>query len=78
MRLNVLLPLLLSAVPAFGDGTNAPMPLADVAAHVTMPPGFRATLFAGEPDICQPIAMAFDDRSRLWVVENNTYHGSGQ
>lgn len=38
-----------------------------------LPKGFRATLFASEPDIHQPIAMTFDERGRLWVVENYTY-----
>jgi putative membrane-bound dehydrogenase-like protein len=36
---------------------------------ITLPEGFRATLFAGEPDVMQPIAFDFDDRGRLWVVE---------
>ena len=30
-------------------------------------------LFAGEPDVMQPIAMCFDDRGRLWVAECHTY-----
>ena len=41
-----------------------------------MPPGFRATVFAAEPDVQQPIAMAFDTRGRLWVAENYTYADS--
>ncbi len=57
--------------------TNAPMSLDQVASQVSAPPGFHATLFAGEPDVRQPIAMAFDDRGRLWVVENYTYTGVG-
>ncbi len=40
---------------------------------LTLPPGFRATVFAAEPEIRQPIAMAFDARGRLWVAENDTY-----
>ncbi len=40
---------------------------------MTLPPGFKATLFAGEPDVKQPIAFCLDDRGRLWVVENYTY-----
>ncbi|GIW80577.1 MAG: hypothetical protein KatS3mg105_2384 [Gemmatales bacterium] len=36
---------------------------------ITVPKGFRVTLFAGEPDVRQPIAMSFDDRGRLWVAE---------
>ena len=38
-----------------------------------LPKGFRVNLFAHEPDVHQPIAMAFDERGRLWVVENYTY-----
>ena len=30
-------------------------------------------LFAGEPDVKQPIAIALDDRGRLWVAEAYTY-----
>src|SRR5262249_16832832 len=37
------------------------------------PGGFNVTLFAGEPNVCQPIAMAFDDRGRLWVAECFSY-----
>jgi putative membrane-bound dehydrogenase-like protein len=40
---------------------------------MTLPPGFQATLFAGEPDVVQPIAFAFDDRGRLWVAECYSY-----
>ncbi len=38
-----------------------------------LPPGFKATLFAGEPDVKQPIAFALDHRGRLWVAEAYTY-----
>jgi putative membrane-bound dehydrogenase-like protein len=38
-----------------------------------VPPGFRVELFAGEPDVLQPIAFDFDDRGRLWVVESFSY-----
>lgn len=34
-----------------------------------LPDGFKAYLFAGEPDLANPIAMSFDDRGRLWVLE---------
>ena len=40
---------------------------------MTVPPGFKVTLFAGEPDVVQPIAMAIDDRGRLWVAEAYSY-----
>ena len=40
---------------------------------MTLPKGFKVTLFAGEPDVVQPIAFTFDDRGRLWVVECLSY-----
>lgn len=43
------------------------------AQAMTLPPGFHARLCAGEPDVTQPIAMAFDDRGRLWVAEAYSY-----
>ncbi len=52
---------------------GAPMAAEKAAASIALPAGFHATLFAGEPDIRQPIAMATDARGRLWVAENYTY-----
>lgn len=46
---------------------------ADAVKKMTLPPGFKATLFAGEPDIRQPIHLTTDTRGRLWVVECYTY-----
>lgn len=46
---------------------------AAAAKAMTLPPGFRSTLFAGEPDVHQPIAFTIDERGRLWVVENYSY-----
>jgi putative membrane-bound dehydrogenase-like protein len=50
---------------------------------MAMPPGFSAQLVAGEPDVQQPVALAIDDRGRLWVAEAYTYpvkapEGKGQ
>lgn len=52
---------------------GAPMAAEKAAASIALPPGFRATLFAGEPDVRQPVAMATDARGRLWVAENYSY-----
>jgi putative membrane-bound dehydrogenase-like protein len=53
--------------------THAGLGLEEAARAMTVPPGFRVTLFAGEPDVVQPIAMAIDDRGRLWVAEAYSY-----
>lgn len=39
----------------------------------TVPPGFEIRLFASEPEVVNPVAMTWDDRGRLWVVELYEY-----
>jgi putative membrane-bound dehydrogenase-like protein len=48
---------------------DKPVPVAEAAGKMKLPPGFKVTCFAGEPDVVQPIAFTFDDRGRMWVVE---------
>jgi putative membrane-bound dehydrogenase-like protein len=38
-----------------------------------LPPGFRIELAAAEPEIADPVAFAFDERGRLFVVEMGDY-----
>jgi hypothetical protein len=45
----------------------------EAARAMSLPPGFKATAFAGEPAVHQPIAFTIDERGRLWVVENYAY-----
>jgi putative membrane-bound dehydrogenase-like protein len=40
---------------------------------MTLPDDFEVKVFAGEPDIGQPIAFCYDARGRIWVVENFNY-----
>jgi putative membrane-bound dehydrogenase-like protein len=49
------------------------LPPEKAAAAMTVPEGFTVTLFAGEPDVHQPVAMCLDDRGRLWVAEAYAY-----
>jgi putative membrane-bound dehydrogenase-like protein len=49
------------------------LPPEKAAAAMTVPEGFTVTLFAGEPDVQQPVAFTIDDRGRLWVVEAYIY-----
>jgi putative membrane-bound dehydrogenase-like protein len=55
------------------DPRGGPTSPAKALAGLKLPEGFRASLFAAEPDVRQPIAMTFDTRGRLWVAENYTY-----
>ena len=61
------------APPQVPPPQTAPFPLSESAKRMTVPEGFNVTLFAGEPDVVQPIAFTFDDRGRLWVVESYSY-----
>jgi putative membrane-bound dehydrogenase-like protein len=46
---------------------------ADSAKLIQVPPGFEAALFASEPDIVNPIHVAWDHRGRAFVIETIDY-----
>src|SRR4051812_1356987 len=75
----VLAPAALADFPAVYNSeadTHAKPPTPQESlAKLALPPGFRATIFAAEPDVQNPIAMAWDPRGRLWIGENYTYAG---
>ena len=54
-------------------GNPSPMSPQDALKALKLPEGFKATLFAAEPDVQNPIGMAWDARGRMWVAENYTY-----
>jgi putative membrane-bound dehydrogenase-like protein len=59
-------------------GNPSPMPPQEALKALKLPEGFKATLFAAEPDVQNPIAMAWDARGRMWVAENYTYAESAK
>src|SRR5882762_522230 len=67
--------LLVARLATVSSAQEGPVAAAQATRHFKLPAGFQATLFAGEPDVVQPIAFTFDDRGRLWVVENHSYPG---
>src|SRR6516162_2250306 len=74
----IALALLGLVAPARGEDppsttTPAPVPPAQAPGRMTVPPGFKVSLFAAEPDVVQPIAFTIDPRGRLWVVECYSY-----
>ncbi len=50
-----------------------PLAPAESMKHMHLPEGFEVQLFAAEPDITKPIAMAWDARGRLWIAETVDY-----
>ncbi|MBT5926961.1 MAG: c-type cytochrome, partial [Verrucomicrobia bacterium] len=49
--------------------SSAPIPPEKATATFTVPEGFEMRLFAAEPDVVNPVAMDWDERGRLWVLE---------
>ena len=74
--------VLLFATSSFGYEDEAPntqsleipfTPPDKALSWLELPDGFKASLFANEPNVIQPIAATTDSRGRLWVVECLTY-----
>jgi putative membrane-bound dehydrogenase-like protein len=57
----------------FDEVPNAGLSPTHAARAMSVPDGFHVDLIAAEPDVHQPIALAIDDRGRLWVAEAFTY-----
>ncbi len=52
---------------------HAGLPATEAAAAMKLPEGFRVTVGATEPAVQQPVAMAIDDRGRVWIAEAFEY-----
>lgn len=52
---------------------QAPLPPEASQQLIQVPPGFDLQLFASEPDIKTPIAGAWDEKGRLWIIETTDY-----
>ena len=62
-----------AAPTSVDDYPYAGLPGQEAVDVMKLPPGFKAILAAQEPDVKQPIAMAIDDRGRVWVAEAYEY-----
>ncbi|MDA8775733.1 c-type cytochrome [Opitutales bacterium] len=77
--LLLLIPILASAdpfpeLPNTESTTDADPPSAEESAKAfSLPEGVKVKVWAGEPMVQNPIAMAWDKRGRMWVAENYTY-----
>ncbi|HSY19950.1 MAG TPA: PVC-type heme-binding CxxCH protein, partial [Candidatus Acidoferrales bacterium] len=57
----------------FAPAASPALSPAESQKRFVVPEGFEVRLFAAEPDIINPVAMTWDDRGRLWVVELYEY-----
>src|SRR5215471_12687040 len=60
-----------STCASAAEGSNAPPPLAraNSVSSFRLKPGFRIQVVASEPMVSAPVAIAFDENGRLFVVE---------
>lgn len=54
-----------------------PLPPKQELATFQVHPGFKVELVASEPDVVDPVAMAFDERGRMFVCEMRGYPNGG-
>jgi putative membrane-bound dehydrogenase-like protein len=57
----------------FAPAVSPALSPAEAQKRFVVPEGFEVRLFAAEPDVINPVAMTWDDRGRLWVVELYEY-----
>lgn len=55
------------------DGTVGPLTPREALDQFVLPRGFRVELFAAEPDVRDPVAMAVDETGRIFVAEMSDY-----
>jgi len=69
-----LVPLPAKELEGVYQPTAGPCPsVEEQIALATLPPGYALRCFASEPMIINPVAMTWDHRGRLWVVELYEY-----
>lgn len=50
-----------------------PLPVNEALAKMTVPDDLQLEVFACEPDVVNPVAMTFDHRGRVWLLESLEY-----
>src|SRR5262245_53728056 len=68
---------LLSADSGPGLGNKQPLTPREEQATFKIPKGLRIDLVASEPELVDPVAMAFDENGRLFVAEMRGYPNGG-
>lgn len=66
-----------AADPKPDDSPKGPLSPREEQATFHLPKGFEIDLVAAEPDVIDPVAMAFDEEGRLFVAEMRGYPNEG-
>ncbi len=58
---------------------DSPLSPEDSLSHFQLAPGLRIEVAVAEPEVIDPVAIRFDERGRMWVVEMGDYpHGPSE
>jgi putative membrane-bound dehydrogenase-like protein len=60
-----------------GEAPKGPLSPREEQATFRLPKGFEIDLVAAEPDVIDPVAMAFDEEGRIFVAEMRGYPNGG-
>ena len=63
----------LNCLSVMAQGNNQGLSAEQAVAKMKAPQGFEVSLVAAEPLVRQPVAIEFDDRGRLWVIQYLQY-----
>jgi putative membrane-bound dehydrogenase-like protein len=63
--------------PKAGESAKGPLSPREEQATFRLPKGFQIDLIAAEPDVIDPVAMAFDEEGRIFVAEMRGYPNDG-
>jgi putative membrane-bound dehydrogenase-like protein len=66
-----------AADPKPGELPKGPLSPREEQATFRLPKGFQIDLVAAEPDVVDPVAMAFDEEGRIFVAEMRGYPNGG-
>ena len=72
-RVSIAIACALATPAGFQSVDKGPLSPQDALAGFELEPGYRIELVAAEPLVRNPVAIAFDERGRLFVVENRGY-----
>jgi putative membrane-bound dehydrogenase-like protein len=77
LLLGMILPVTVSTGDAPPLRNSEPLSPRAEKATFAVPKGFRVELVACEPEVIDPVAMAFDERGRIFVAEMRGYPNAG-
>ena len=73
LRTFCLIALLVATAACSRKAAGPPYSPQEELSRFHLPPGFHAELVAAEPEVIDPVAMAFDERGRIYAVEMRDY-----